>query len=300
MPKLKPFGIGDVEDMINAENSFNTEVVPKGVYQAKVKRMKHATIQKEGPNKGKSRFWILMEVVGPKSTPKKYIGASISHNINVIESGAGFCNDFLNALAGPEPAKQAALKRAFWAADIVVDSDGHVMKIGKKRVNGDGNGELVVTVKTKLGKDTRSGDPQAQVDKFLVPQANDDDDDDDLDEDLEDDDDLADVDEDEDDVDEDEDDEDDVDEEDSDDEDDEDDEDEDDEDDEDEDDEDEEEDGESDSRRAELEALTIAKLRVEAKRVGVPPATIKGQSKDELIDTIIDAEADSDGEDDPF
>jgi hypothetical protein len=45
-----------------------------------------------------------------------------------------------------------------------------------------------------------------------------------------------------------------------------------------------------DDRRAELEAMTLPKLRKEAKELGIDAA---GQKKDDLIDSIMDAEADA-------
>jgi len=181
MPKVKPFGIGDVDDLVDAKNEYSSEVVPKGIYKAKVKRMTMGTINKAGENKGKTRFGILCEVVGgSKKLPDKYIGAGVWTGINVIKSGAGFCNDFINALAGPDEAAQKALRRSFWKPDILVDDEGNVIRIGKKKV-GSPNGELVVWIKTKMGKD-QNGDPRAEVQSFLLPKgAKDDDDDEDED-----------------------------------------------------------------------------------------------------------------------
>jgi hypothetical protein len=178
MPKLKPFGIGDVDDMVNAKNEFTNEVVPKGVYTAKVKRMTHGTIRKEGVNKGKSRFSILLEVtglVGGGKLPAKYKGAGVWDGINVIQSGAGRANDFIDALAGEDPAKQKALRRSFWKPDIFVDGENQVKKIGRLVV-GSPEGERVVVIKTKMGKD-QDGNPRAEVASYMTLKSSESDDD---------------------------------------------------------------------------------------------------------------------------
>lgn len=285
MPKVKPFGIGDVDDLVDAKNEYSSEVVPKGIYKAKVKRMTMGTINKAGENKGKTRFGILCEVVGgSKKLPDKYIGAGVWTGINVIKSGAGFCNDFINALAGPDEAAQKALRRSFWKPDILVDDEGNVIRIGKKKV-GSPNGELVVWIKTKMGKD-QNGDPRAEVQSFLLPKGAKDDDDEDDDEDE---DDVEDADDD----DEDDDDDDDASDDDDEDEDDEDsDDDEDEEDDDDEEDDEEDEDDDDGARKAELEALTIAKLRPIAKALDIDT---KGLDKVALISSILEEEAEAAG-----
>ena len=302
MPKLKGFGLGDGEKMMEAKNEFSDVVVPKGVYKAKVKRMTHAVIKKEGPNKGKSRFSILLEIVKTPKLPEKYVGAGVWTGLNVIESGAGLCNDFVNALAGPETARQKALRRAFWTPDIAIDNDGNVLRIGKKKI-GSPNGEIVVTIKTKMGKD-QQGNARSEVGSFLIPKSEEEEDDDELNEDdVEEDDDLiddedeededVDEDDDSDDVDDDEDDDSDDDDSDEDDADNEDD-----ESDEDEDEDDEEDDNEAgDELREELDGLSLVALRKRAKAsAGLKSTT--GLEKEDLIEKIMDAElaADDDGE----
>ena len=167
MPKLKPFNIEGLGDVMDAEPTFkDVPAPPKGRYRVKLKRMTHGTI-KTGDNAGKDRFNCLLELTGPESA-SKYKGYGFWHGLNLTKQGVGYVNQFLNGLAGPDEVKQRALRKAFWAADILTDEDGHVQRIGKLKINSpDGERELEIT--SKMGKD-RDGNVRADVASVLVPQ----------------------------------------------------------------------------------------------------------------------------------
>ena len=192
MPKLKPFNISGMEDVMDAEPTFrDIPAPPKGRYKVRLKRMTHGTIR-SGDNAGAPRFNCLLELIGPKSA-ERYVGYGFWHGLNLTKQGAGYVNQFLNGVAGSSESAQRALRKAFWAADIVVDDDGHVQRIGKTKI-GSPDGQLTLDITTRMGKD-RDGNPRAEVVSVLVPQndsgssvdASDDDEDDDaiLDDDVE-------------------------------------------------------------------------------------------------------------------
>lgn len=167
MPKLKPFNISGMEDIVDAEPTFrDVPTPPKGRYKVRLKRMTHGTIR-SGDNAGAPRFNCLLELVGPKSA-EKYAGYGFWHGLNLTKQGAGYVNQFLNGLAGSSSSAQTALRKAFWGADIVVDDDGHVTKIGKMKI-GSPDGQLTLEITTRMGKD-RDGNPRAEVVSVLVPQ----------------------------------------------------------------------------------------------------------------------------------
>lgn len=185
MPKLKPFNISGMEDVIDAEPNFrDIPTPPKGRYKVRLKRMTHGTIR-SGDNAGAPRFNCLLELIGPKSADK-YVGYGFWHGLNLTKQGAGYVNQFLNGVAGSSESAQRSLRKAFWGADIVVDDDGHVQRIGKTKI-GSPDGQLTLEITTRLGKD-RDGNARAEVVSVLVPQnetassesSDDDDDDDDL------------------------------------------------------------------------------------------------------------------------
>lgn len=191
MPKLKPFNISGMQDVVDAEPTIrDIPAPPKGRYKVRLKRMTHGTIR-SGDNAGAPRFNCLLELIGPKSA-EKYVGYGFWHGLNLTKQGAGYVNQFLNGLAGSSESAQRALRKAFWDADIVVDDDNHVIKIGKTKI-GSPDGQLTLEITTRMGKD-RDGNPRSEVVSVLVPQNEtessseaDDDEDDDVLADVEDD-----------------------------------------------------------------------------------------------------------------
>lgn len=183
MPKLKPFNISGMQDVVDAEPSGIRDIPapPKGRYKVRLKRMTHGNIR-SGDNAGAPRFNCLLELIGPKSADK-YVGYGFWHGLNLTKQGAGYVNQFLNGLAGSSESAQRALRKAFWAADIVVDDDGHVQRIGKTKISSP-DGQLTLEVTTRMGKD-RDGNPRGEVVSILVPHnetadsSSDDDDDED-------------------------------------------------------------------------------------------------------------------------
>lgn len=293
MPRMK-FGSGDFEG-VGAESNFNDALLKPGSYVGEVRQMIVGKIQ-SGENKGADRIRVGVCVTGPKNAKRvdntKAVGAWVWGGLNVTEQGAGDINQMLHALARAKTAEQkTAVEKAFWGKGkfdgAVVDEDGHVLKIGKALKIGSPGGELVVGITTRNRPARGEYEASSEIRRFLLPTKVSAVDDDDEDDDFDDEDDE---------VTEDESDEsEDADEEDSDESDEED------EEDEEEDETDDDEEGD-DERRAELEGMSVVLLRKEAKKVGVDAEDIKGAKKDDLVDLIIDAEADSDddeeGEDD--
>lgn len=254
------------------------------------------------------------------------VGTGVFSGLNITEQGAGYVNQFLHAVAGAKSAAdKKAIEKAFWGVGkydgCAMDEDGEVEKIGKALFIGSPAGERPIGIVTTV-RPNKDGEKMADISRFLAPKAADDDDDVDEDDDEEDieepeEDDEEDEEEDEEDEDEEEDDEseDEEDEEDS-------------EDDErleelnglslvklkaeakkagmsaadikgldkedlieaiiDAESEDEDEDDGTDERRAELDELSLIKLKAEAKKVGLLAADIKGLSKDDLIEAIME------------
>lgn len=169
MPKLKPFNISGMEDVVDAEPTTTYRDIPappKGRYKVRLKRMTHGTIR-SGDNAGAPRFNCLLELIGPSSADK-YMGYGFWHGLNLTKQGAGYVNQFLNGLAGGSESAQRSLRKAFWGADIVVDEDGHVQRIGKTKI-GSPDGQLTLEITSRLGKD-RDGNARAEVVSVLVPQ----------------------------------------------------------------------------------------------------------------------------------
>lgn len=167
MPKLKPFNISGMEDVLDAEPTYrDVPAPPKGRYKVRLKRMTHGTIR-SGDNAGAPRFNCLLELIGPKSA-EQYIGYGFWHGLNLTKQSAGYVNQFLNGIAGSSEAAQRSLRKSFWGADILVDDESHVQRIGKVKI-GSPDGQITFEITSKVGKD-RDGNPRSEVVSILVPQ----------------------------------------------------------------------------------------------------------------------------------
>ena len=109
----------------------------------------------------------MLELVGPKSA-EQYVGYGFWHGLNLTKQSAGYVNQFLNGIAGSSEAAQRSLRKSFWGADILVDDDGHVQRIGKVKI-GSPEGQITFEITSKVGKD-RDGNPRSEVVSVLVPQ----------------------------------------------------------------------------------------------------------------------------------
>lgn len=258
---------------------YDGPMPPKDTYRVIIKRLAMKTNKNKDP-----MINGVAEINEPEGSNKaKFNGYGIWFNQNVTKQGAGYVNQFLDAISGGDE----AIRKGFWTKGVSVEDQQNlknaITKIaGKLRVNSDG---MPAKLSAKNGED-QNGNPRLEVGAWLLPVNQDESDDDGDDEDDED----IDV-------------EDASDEDDSDDSDDEEDSDEEDADEEDEDSEDEdsededeadEEDGEDDDgeRLRELEALSRPDLVKVAKSLSIK--TGKSKTNEDYIKEILEAEEESD------
>lgn len=132
-----------------------------------VKRVTVGAI-KSGPNKGAPRINMLCEVKEPKGSKNaKFNGFGVWHGLNITDQGAGYVNQWLNALAGDSEVAQRKLRRQFWGTGgVKVDDEDHLISIGTFKVNSP-NGTSPIAWVGKKGKD-QDGDEQYQIASFAI------------------------------------------------------------------------------------------------------------------------------------
>lgn len=161
-------------------------MLPKGSYPAKIKRITIGKIgenkqpgQQKGPNDGKPRLSILLEVQTANDPDrKKYHGHPIWDGLNIIEGSEGFVNGFLHALTNGSQKAKDAIESAFWDDDKGPDYkrvritkgknagkiETHVTKIGRVTIDSP-KGEHMVQVTTKVGE--YKGTPKVEVAGYI-------------------------------------------------------------------------------------------------------------------------------------
>ena len=133
---------------------------PKGSYTARLKVAKLVPIT-SAANKGAFRVFIVCELI----TNDEYNGAPVFGNVNLIESGKSFVNQWLKALTDGSDAQYDKILKAFNGGQVHVDEKKeHIKAIGNVKVNSP-NGEL--PVKISLGHNTYNGKTTAKVMSFL-------------------------------------------------------------------------------------------------------------------------------------
>lgn len=183
--------------------TYEGPVPPKGSYIAKIKRITMGQIKAQGPNKGKPRLSVLLEIVGGHGADGlndpdyQYRGAPVWDGVNIIKSQAGRANMFIHALTDGSDAEKRAVENKFWPPNMDVRAerttrrdgteDIHIKSIGKYKINSP-NGETLVRIVTKMGYDLDKN-PRAEVSQYLPytgpqPNANGSASDDDEDEDM--------------------------------------------------------------------------------------------------------------------
>lgn len=137
-----------------------------GIYRVKLRRMGVGKIS-SGENEGAHRLILLLEIIDGK-----YKGAVIYHGLNVTEQGKAYVNFFLDALTDGTDRQKEALQKMFWrSSDGWNVEDKPIGKIGYQFVT---IGKKFVpigrtlNIQTKMGNDL-SGEPRAEVAKFIVP-----------------------------------------------------------------------------------------------------------------------------------
>lgn len=162
-------------------DTYTGPVPPKGSYIAKIKRITMSKIKSEGVNKNKPRLSVLLEVVSGQGaedindTEYKYRGAPIWDGVNIIKAQAGRANSFVHALTDGTDRAKRLVEDKFWPpnmdvrAEKVTRRDGtediHIKKIGPYAINSP-NGEILVRIVTKMGKDLQGG-ARAEVNQYL-------------------------------------------------------------------------------------------------------------------------------------
>ncbi len=163
------------------DGGYTGPVPPKGSYIARIKRITMGKIKSEGQNKGKPRLSVLLKVVSGQGAEDindesyKYRGAPIWDGVNIIKSQAGRANSFIHALTDGTDKAKRAVEDKFWPPNMDVraekiekrngGSDIHIKKIGPYNI-GSPNGEILVRIVTKMGKDLQGGD-RAEVNQYL-------------------------------------------------------------------------------------------------------------------------------------
>lgn len=141
---------------------------PVGSYGGKLKMAKLGQIKAGSANAGKTLVQLLCEITdeGP------YKGYPAFGNVNLIDSGLQFVNQWLRSLTDGSEAEFTAIKKAFYRdgkglrpkTDFDVDT-GHVKRIGKWTINSP-KGEI--PVKVTLRHRTWEGSTRAQVQTWLL------------------------------------------------------------------------------------------------------------------------------------
>ena len=163
------------------QQGYTGPTPPKGSYVAKLKRLTMSKIKSEGENKGKPRLSALYEIIsgqgaeGIDDPNYKYRGAPVWDGVNIIKAQAGRANMFVHALTDGSDAEKRAVENKFWPpnmdvrAEKVTRRDGtediHIKSIGKYKINSP-NGEIIVRITTKMGKDL-NGNPRPEISQIL-------------------------------------------------------------------------------------------------------------------------------------
>jgi hypothetical protein len=174
-------GKGDEAWGGDMQGGYTGPIPPKGSYVARIKRMTLTKIKTPGENQGKPRLNILLEVVsgaGAESVDDsdyKYRGAPIWEGLNIIKSQTGKAQAFIHALTDGSKAQKDYIENVFWPPNMDIKADKetrrdgtediHIKKIGKYSINSP-NGEMLVRIITKMGKDLESN-PKAEVSQYL-------------------------------------------------------------------------------------------------------------------------------------
>lgn len=161
--------------------TYSGPIPPKGSYVAKIKRMTLGKIAKEGPNKGKPRLSVLLEIVSGQGAESiddkeyKYRGAPVWDGVNIIKSQAGRANMFAHSLTDGSDKAKRAVENKFWPPNMDIraervdrrdgGTDIHIKSIGQYKINSP-NGETLVRITTKMGKDLEKN-ARAEVSQYL-------------------------------------------------------------------------------------------------------------------------------------
>lgn len=165
MPNVK-FQTGDKSGATKeASGIYNGDTPPRGVYKVLVRRLGMKINRNGDP-----MLNALVEIKEPGSSPKaKYNGYGFWWNGNVTDDGAGYINQFLDAISGED----ARVRKAFWNGKCRVNETPKkgktvtVMAIGPMKVQQEGMPAVVSAYKGKPYK----GEVHLRVGDWLLPAA---------------------------------------------------------------------------------------------------------------------------------
>ncbi|AVD99694.1 methyltransferase [Mycobacterium phage Cuke] len=136
-----------------------------GPYRGRLKKMGLAKIG-SGDNKGEDRIALVVEI-----TSGKFKGAGIVHSLNLITSSAWAVNQFLDALTDGSEKQKLALRKLFWQKGYAVE-DNEDGKMGRQFTSIGGKFKPIgkpIAFVTKMDTSTKTDEPIAVIDKFVVP-----------------------------------------------------------------------------------------------------------------------------------
>jgi hypothetical protein len=163
------FGIdGTDQDAAEGFPQWEGEIPPVGSYGARLKMAKLGIIKPGSQNAGKTLIQLLAEITDEGD----YKGYPAFGNVNLIDAGLQFVNQWLRSLTDGSEEQFLAIKKAFYrdgkglrAGTDFDENTGHIKRIGKWIVNSpDGQ----IPVKVTLRHRTWEGNTRAQVQTWLL------------------------------------------------------------------------------------------------------------------------------------
>ena len=173
MPKFSLDINGQGQEAAEGRAGWSGELPPTGAYSGKLKIVSIGAISQQSKvpaNRGKPKLSIGVELV---DTPEgKYDGFVAWGNLNLIDSGIPWVNQFLHALTDGSEKSIAAIEKAFYNGGIVVDdSQKHVVKIGSLVIDSP-NGEIPIKVSLEKSSyynpETKTTTESSKIKSYLM------------------------------------------------------------------------------------------------------------------------------------
>lgn len=149
------------------------ELPPTGAYNGRVKIITVGQISqtaKNPANRGKPKLNVGVELYGTEGG--KYDGFVAWSNLNLIDSGVPYINQFLHALTDGSEKAVLAIEKAFYNDGPVCDENRqHVLKIGAYTINSP-KGDLPIRVSIKkssyFNPETKQTTESSRIESFLM------------------------------------------------------------------------------------------------------------------------------------
>lgn len=172
MPKFDLSINGVTGDVAAPREAWGGELPPTGSYEGVLKILSVDVISQTGGSKyaGQPKLRVGVELRNTKDG--KYDGYLAWGNLNLIDPGIPFVNQFLLALTDGSDAQFEKIKKAFYVAKPNTDErKKHILKIGAWNVNSP-EGELPIKVsltnKPFYNTKTQQTTDQVRVESYLV------------------------------------------------------------------------------------------------------------------------------------